>query len=102
MTPAQQRLLEEPLTSLDLDTRIKNALENPDYPPVVTTVRELLMCRPEDLLRIPNFGQKALRHVLQCLARHGFVAASLQPPLQSGPNRAQQRLEQLQRDVLGF
>lgn len=101
LTVQQQALLQEPLSVLELDARTKNALEDPTTHPVVQTVGELLACRQEDLLTIPNFGQKALQHVLERLAAHGFLPAGVRAPTVT-QQAGEDRKAALKRDVLGF
>ncbi len=38
----------------------------------IATVQDLLYCKPQELLRIPNFGTKSLRQIFQALERLGF------------------------------
>lgn len=67
------RLLKERLelstAEIGLTVRTTNCLEERG----IFTVRELLKCRPEDLLDITNFGEKTLEEVYGALAKMGFV-----------------------------
>ena len=44
---------------------------------VISTVADLLKCRRQTLLSIPNFGQKTLDEVFKALERLGFVRAEV-------------------------
>lgn len=69
LTPIQERLLDESLHELGLPIRVINAFETHAN---VFLVRELLAMKPEDVLNIPNFGQKTLDTVYDALAKFGF------------------------------
>jgi DNA-directed RNA polymerase alpha subunit len=82
LTPAQELLLSESLSELGdrdhrgkghgLSVRTRNCLEERG----IFTVRDLLECRPEDLLSISNFGEKTLEEVYEALEVFGFVRES--------------------------
>ena len=67
------RLMKERLelstAEIGLTVRTTNCLEERG----IFTVRDLLRCRPEDLLDITNFGEKTLEEVYVALERMGFV-----------------------------
>ena len=72
LTPEQRRLLDEPVQVLGLDVRTTNALEDANYPPVVRTVRDLLQCKADALLQIPNIGEKTISKIFKVLEKRGF------------------------------
>ena len=63
--------LELSLAEIGLSVRTTNCLDDQG----VSTVEELLKRSREDLLNIPNFGEKTLEEVLDALERLGFVRA---------------------------
>lgn len=70
LTPAQLELLDQSVyDALQLPERAANHLESIN----VYTLYELLMCTREQLLAIPNFGDKTLADVYARLAKVGFV-----------------------------
>ncbi|HOB16107.1 MAG TPA: DNA-directed RNA polymerase subunit alpha [Defluviitoga sp.] len=54
-----KELLDTPIDSLDLTKRAKNCLKREK----IDTLRDLLKKRPEDLLKIKNFGKKSMEEV---------------------------------------
>lgn len=76
LTKQQMEMLDEPIHVLGLDVRTTNALEHPDHPPVVRTIRELLQCAPEELLGIPNIGEKTVHKIYRALEKRGFYRPS--------------------------
>lgn len=70
LSPTQALLLEESLHELGLPVRIINALETGAN---VFTVKELLRLTPEQVLALPNFGQKTLNTIHEALAKFGFI-----------------------------
>ena len=56
------------LELLGLSVRTINMLEHSCYQ--ITTLEDLLNCRREDLMEIPNFGRGSLQQVFDCLARY--------------------------------
>ena len=54
-----KELLDTPIDSLDLTKRAKNCLKREK----IDTIRDLLKKRPEDLLKIKNFGKKSMEEV---------------------------------------
>lgn len=54
-----KKLLDTPIDSLDLTKRAKNCLKREK----IDTIRDLLKKRPEDLLKIKNFGKKSMEEV---------------------------------------
>jgi DNA-directed RNA polymerase subunit alpha len=60
--------LEMSLAELGLTARTVNALEQQE----IHTVRQLLQCTRQQILRIPNFGEKTLQDILAKLAKAGF------------------------------
>ena len=76
----QQRMLGASLHELGLSFRTASALENDKgiknrlgVVRQVRTVRELLALRQEDILAIPNLGEKTLEEIYNRLAVAGFV-----------------------------
>lgn len=55
---------------LGLDVRLINALEEERC---IVTIADLVQCKSTDLLSIPNFGQKCLQAVLDCLPRMDLI-----------------------------
>lgn len=64
----QQERLDLSTAEIGLSVRTTNCLEERG----IFTVRDLLKCRPEDLLGISNFGEKTLEEVYDALAAVGF------------------------------
>jgi DNA-directed RNA polymerase subunit alpha len=60
--------LELSTAEIGLTVRTTNCLEERG----IFTVRDLLNCRPEDLLSISNFGEKTLEEVYKALQDIGF------------------------------
>jgi DNA-directed RNA polymerase subunit alpha len=60
---------------IGLTVRTTNCLEERG----IFTVRDLLNCTREDLLKITNFGEKTLEEVYAALENFGFVRASRRP-----------------------
>jgi DNA-directed RNA polymerase subunit alpha len=60
--------LELSTAEIGLSVRTTNCLEERG----IFTVRDLLHCRPEDLLSISNFGEKTLEEVYKALDDIGF------------------------------
>jgi DNA-directed RNA polymerase subunit alpha len=54
---------------IGLSVRTTNCLEERG----IFTVRDLLNCKPEDLLSISNFGEKTLEEVYKALEDIGFL-----------------------------
>ncbi len=61
------------LAELGLSVRTTNCLDEQG----VSTVEDLLKWRREDLLAIPNFGEKTLEEVLNALQKLGFLRKEL-------------------------
>lgn len=61
--------LQMSLAELGLSVRTTNCLDEQG----VSTVADLLRCRREDLLSIPNFGEKTLEEVFIALEKIGFL-----------------------------
>ena len=69
--PAESKsdnVLDQPIESLDLGGRILNMLRNAG----IVTVRDLVSRGDDDLLRITNFGKKALAEVRENLETSGL------------------------------
>ena len=68
----QSRLMKERLemstAEIGLSVRTTNCLEERG----IFTVRDLLNCKPEDLLSIANFGEKTLEEVYKALEKFDF------------------------------
>jgi DNA-directed RNA polymerase subunit alpha len=60
--------LELSLAEVDLIVRTVNCLEEEG----VLTVEDLLNCTPDDLMAIPNLGEKTLETIYQALEKLGF------------------------------
>lgn len=60
--------LEMSTAEIGLSVRTTNCLEDRG----IFTVRDLLACKPEDLLAISNFGEKTLEEVYLALEKIGF------------------------------
>lgn len=56
------------LSEANLPLRTINALENAG----IFTIEDILHCLPKDLLKIDNFGEKALTEVFKALKNLGF------------------------------
>ncbi len=69
------------LAEIDLPVRTVNALEEQG----IFTVRDLLGCTPNWLLRIPNIGEKTLESLYAALARIGFDRTSGQSAERANP-----------------
>ena len=67
--------LELSLAEIDLAVRTVNALEEER----IFTVQDLLSCKPERLLAIPNLGEKTLETIFAALETIGFYRVSRQP-----------------------
>ncbi len=70
----QQELLSLSTAQIGLLVRTTNCLESEG----ILTVRDLLNCPPERLLRIANFGEKTLVEVYTALEKLGFKRKSKQ------------------------
>jgi DNA-directed RNA polymerase subunit alpha len=67
--------LELSLSEIDLIVRTVNCLEEHG----ILTVRDLLNRTPQQLLEIPNFGEKTVETVYAALEKIGYYRASQQP-----------------------
>lgn len=74
MSQADDRL-DLSLAETELPVRTVNALEEQG----IFTVRDLLGCTPNWLLRIPNIGEKTLESMYAALERLGFCRAAAEP-----------------------
>lgn len=74
--------LELSLSEIGLIVRTVNCLEDEG----IFTVKDLLNCTPERLLRISNVGEKTLDTIYEALAKIGFHRTS-KPPVEevNGP-----------------
>ena len=74
----EQRTLEKKLelstAELGLSVRTTNCLDEQG----ICTVGDLLACKREDLLTIPNFGEKTLEEVYLALEKLGFYRTDRQ------------------------
>jgi DNA-directed RNA polymerase subunit alpha len=61
---------------LELSVRATNCLESEG----ITTVRDLVMRTPDELLEVRNFGETTLREVQAKLAEHGLSLGMKVPP----------------------
>jgi len=73
--------LEMSTAEIGLSVRTTNCLEDRG----IFTVRDLLNCKPEDLLAISNFGEKTLEEVYQALEKIGFYRPWKEMDIQPGP-----------------
>jgi DNA-directed RNA polymerase subunit alpha len=64
-----ERKLNMSLAELELSVRATNCLESEG----ITTVRDLVMRTPDELLEVRNFGETTLREVQAKLAEHGLT-----------------------------
>jgi len=101
LTKQQLEMLDEPVHVLGLDVRTTNALEHPNHPPVVRTIRELLECRPDDLLGIPNIGEKTVHKIYRALEKRGFYRPSREY-IRSVRDEMERRESQERRFKIGF
>jgi DNA-directed RNA polymerase subunit alpha len=101
LTREQQALLDEPVQVLGLDVRTTNALENPSHPPVVRTIRDLLLSRPEELLGIPNIGDKTVSKIYRALEKLGFYRPSREY-IRSVKEELERKRTQERRFMIGF
>ena len=67
--------LELSLSEIDIVVRTVNCLEEKG----IFTVRDLLNRTPQQLLEIPNFGEKTLETIYEALEKIGFCCPSQQP-----------------------
>jgi DNA-directed RNA polymerase subunit alpha len=84
--PRIARQLQLSTAEIGLPLRVVNYLQQRQ----LFTVNDLLHCRREELLRIPNFAGKTLEQVYRCLARLGFSRRYQKqdtPPLRQGERR---------------
>ena len=70
-----KKRLQMSTTQLGLPVRTTNCLD--DYG--ITTVGDLLKCSREELLRVPNFGEKTLEEVLKALEKLDFYREGMEP-----------------------
>jgi DNA-directed RNA polymerase subunit alpha len=63
------------LSEIDLIVRTVNGLEEKG----IFTVRDLLNRTPQQLLEIPNFGEKTVETIYKALEKIGFHRSSQQP-----------------------
>jgi DNA-directed RNA polymerase subunit alpha len=71
-----ERKLNMSLAELELSVRATNCLESEG----ITTVRDLVMRTPDELLEVRNFGETTLREVQAKLAEHGLSLGMKVPP----------------------
>lgn len=74
-----ERKLNMSLAELDLSVRATNCLETEG----ITTVRELVLRSPEELLEVRNFGETTLREVKSKLEERGLTLGMRIPPRRS-------------------
>lgn len=75
MNSFQRNALGYSLAQLGLPPRTINTIEN--RMPHVQTVEDLLQCKREDLLALPNFGDKTLEDIYTRLAEIGFLRGNI-------------------------
>jgi len=78
-TAELERKLGMSLAELDLSVRATNCLETEG----ITTVRELVLRSPEELLEVRNFGETTLREVKSKLEERGLTLGMRIPPRRS-------------------
>lgn len=71
-----EKKLEWSTAELGLSVRTTNCLDEHG----ICTIGDLLASRREDLLQIPNFGEKTLEDVFRALEKLGFCREHLLPP----------------------
>ena len=64
----EQPLLDRHVDELELQTRTSNCLKAEN----IQTIRQLVDCKPSELLKGINFGRRTLRDVEESLARFGL------------------------------
>jgi DNA-directed RNA polymerase subunit alpha len=74
-----ERKLNMSLAELELSVRATNCLETEG----ITTVRELVLRSPDELLEVRNFGDTTLREVQQKLQERGLTLGMRIPPRRS-------------------
>ncbi|MDO4583690.1 MAG: DNA-directed RNA polymerase subunit alpha C-terminal domain-containing protein [Planctomycetia bacterium] len=75
----EQEILDLSIAQIGLLVRTTNCLESEG----IFTVRDLLKCPPERLLKISNFGLKTLDEVYKALEKYGFQRRSQKRPEES-------------------
>lgn len=63
-----EEVLDESVSFIGLSVRTNNQLERKG----ITTIRELLSCSKEDLMKTRNFGEKSYEEVMKALRATGF------------------------------
>jgi DNA-directed RNA polymerase subunit alpha len=81
-TQKSDNRLELSLSEIDLVVRTVNCLEDHG----IFTVQDLLSSTPQQLLEIPNLGEKTLETIYQALEKIGFYRPGRQP---EGPVQVQ-------------
>jgi DNA-directed RNA polymerase subunit alpha len=74
------------LAEIDLSVRTVNCLEDQG----IFTVQDLLSCKPQRLLEIPNLGEKTLELIYAALEKIGFYRPSGQPVERQGEQPVEQ------------
>ena len=74
-----ERKLNMSLAELELSVRATNCLESEG----ITTVRDLVIRSPEELLEVRNFGETTLREVQAKLEERGLTLGMRIPPRRS-------------------
>lgn len=69
VTVAMRKYLDRPLTDLGLSCKVLTSLESAS----ISSINDLLQTRPEKLLAIKNFGEKALDEIYCKLSALGFT-----------------------------
>lgn len=97
--------LSDSLHELGLSLRVVNALESREVPnagvrvSAVCTVGQLLELSAEDILAIPNLGEKTLRAIFAKLATRGWVRKGETPPLPTVEDRLEMAKRNRQREL---
>lgn len=94
----RQCILSQPISELSLPLRIQNLLEDNSLCPL-KTVGDVLSISVEELTRIPQFGQKSVRQVVQ--AAEKFVREELGIETRSRWSPQDMNLHWLQSHVFG-
>ena len=97
-TKHQMTRLELHLSEIGLSVRTTNALEERG----IFTVLQLLSTRQENLLEIPNFGDKTLVEVFKALRNLGFYQKGLEPSQEDIDEDPSERRRRLFREYYGI
>ena len=94
----EQQDLDESVSTLDLPTKTVNGLMDRG----ITTIRELLARRPEELLEIDNIGSLLLEGIFTALARRGLYREGKHPLAWRDPLKVAKRKDRIVEKYLGI